>query len=144
MWAPGRIPAGTECDQLATTLDLLPTIAALTDSELPKDRKIDGVDISSLLADPTAESPRKEFLYYHKRGYVEGIRQGDWKLLKKNERTKKGEPIVERILLFDLSKDIGEQQNMAKDKPGRVKAMRQRMIELDAEVEQNARAVWSQ
>jgi len=33
---------------------------------------------------------------------------------------------------------------MAKDKPGRVKAMRQRMIELDAEVEQNARAVWSQ
>ena len=144
MWAPGRIPAGTECDQLATTLDLLPTIAALTDSELPKDRKIDGVDISSLLADPTAESPRKEFLYYHKRGYVEGIRQGDWKLLKKNERTKKGEPIVERILLFDLSKDIGEQHNMAKDKPGRVKAMRQRMIELDAEVEQNARAVWSQ
>ena len=144
MWAPGRIPAGTECDQLATTLDLLPTIAALTDSELPKDRKIDGVDISSLLTDPTAESPRKEFLYYHKRGYVEGIRQGDWKLLKKNERTKKGEPIVERILLFDLSKDIGEQHNMAKDKPGRVKAMRQRMIELDAEVEQNARAVWSQ
>jgi arylsulfatase A-like enzyme len=143
MWAPGRIPADTECDQLATTLDLLPTIAALTNSELPKDRKIDGVNISSLLADPAAESPRKEFLYYHKRGYVEGIRQGDWKLLKKNERLKKGEPSVEVVLLYDLSKDIGEQQNVAKDHPELVKAMLKRMAELDAEVEQNAREVWS-
>jgi arylsulfatase A-like enzyme len=143
MWAPGRIPAGTECNQLATTLDLLPTIAALTNSELPKDRKIDGVDLSSLLADPTAATPRKDFLYYHRRGHVEGMRQGDWKLMKKNERLKKGEPIVEKILLFDLSKDIGEKNNVAEDHPERVKAMRQRMIELGAEVEQNAREVWS-
>jgi arylsulfatase A-like enzyme len=143
MWAPGRIPADTECDQLATTLDLLPTIAALTNSELPKDRKIDGVNISSLLADPAAESPRKEFLYYHKRGYVEGIRQGDWKLLKKNERLKKGEPSVEQILLFDLSKDIGEQHDVAKDHPELVKAMFKRMTELGTEVEAKARPVWT-
>ncbi|MDA0813039.1 MAG: sulfatase, partial [Verrucomicrobia bacterium] len=31
MWAPGRIPAGTTCDQLVGTIDLLPTIAKLTD-----------------------------------------------------------------------------------------------------------------
>jgi len=143
MWAPGRIPAGTECDQFATALDLLPTIAALTDSELPKDRTIDGVDISRLLADPSAESPRKEFLYYHKRGHLEGIRQGDWKLLKKNERLKKGEPKVERNYLFDLSKDIGEQHNVAEEHPERVEATRQRMAELGAEVEQNSRQAWS-
>jgi arylsulfatase A len=68
MWGPGRIPAGTECDQLTTTLDLLPTIAALTGSTLPKDCTIDGVDISRLLADPTTTTPRKEFLYYSKKG----------------------------------------------------------------------------
>jgi RNA polymerase sigma-70 factor, ECF subfamily len=49
MWAPGRIPAGTETDALASTIDLLPTIAALTGTPLPADRAIDGVDISALL-----------------------------------------------------------------------------------------------
>ena len=49
MWAPGRIPSDTVCDSLASTIDLLPTIAALTSTPLPDDRSIDGVDISSLL-----------------------------------------------------------------------------------------------
>ncbi|MDB4260076.1 sulfatase, partial [Akkermansiaceae bacterium] len=46
MWAPGRIPAGTTCDSLCGTIDLLPTITALTESALPEDKKIDGLDIS--------------------------------------------------------------------------------------------------
>ena len=142
MWAPGRIPAGTECDQLATTLDLLPTIASLTDSELPEGRKIDGVDISSLLAAPTAESPRKEFLYYHKKGHVEGIRQGEWKLLKPQIQLKKGEPLVEVYKLFDLSKDIGEKNDINEEHPNLVKTLLQRMEEIDAEIEKNARDPW--
>ena len=128
MWGPG-IPAGTECDQLATTLDLLPTIAALTGSKLPEDRRIDGVDISNLLADPTAESPRKEFLYYASNGNLEGIRQGDWKLLRREKRRKKGEPKIEgppqyTFMLFDLSKDIGEKDNLAEEKPDLVTKLR--------------------
>ncbi|MCU0777425.1 MAG: sulfatase-like hydrolase/transferase, partial [Akkermansiaceae bacterium] len=63
MWAPGRIPAGTETDALASTIDLLPTIAALTDTPLPAGRAIDGVDISALLTSD-AKSPRGDFLYY--------------------------------------------------------------------------------
>lgn len=144
MWAPGRIPAGTECDQLATTLDLLPTIASLTDSKLPEVRKIDGVDISSLLADSTTESPRKEFLYYHKKGHVEGLRQGEWKLLKPQIQLKKGEPLVEVYKLFDLSKDIGEENDIHEEHPELVNRLLQRMDDIDAEIEKNARNSWKE
>lgn len=145
VWGPG-IPAGSESDALATTLDLLPTIASLTGSTLPEGLQIDGIDISNLLADPTAESPRKEFLYYSKKGYLEGIRQGKWKLLKQVKRQKKGEPKIDpppfEMLLFDLSQDIGEQNNLAEANPALVTSLDQRMQELDAEITKNARAPW--
>ncbi len=104
---------------------------------------IDGVDISSLLTDPTAESPRKEFLYYHKKGHVEGIRQGDWKLLKPKIQLKKGEPLVEVYKLFDLSKDIGEKNDISEDHPELMTTLLQRMELLDAGIEKNARACWT-
>ena len=47
MRGPG-IPAGTVCHELTGTIDLLPTIAALTGRPLPKGRKIDGLDVSGL------------------------------------------------------------------------------------------------
>jgi arylsulfatase A-like enzyme len=146
MWGPG-IPAGSECGQLATTLDLLPTIASLTGSTLPKDRRIDGLDISRLLADPSSKTPRDEFLYYANKGALEGIRQGNWKLRKRPKHRKRGEPSLEGppqfvIELYDLAADIGEQRNLAEENPELVDKLVQRMEELDAEVAKNARAAW--
>ena len=89
MWAPGRIPAGTECGALASTIDLLPTIAAITGTPLPADRPIDGLDITGLLTGE-AETVRNEFLYYSRNGRIEGIREGDWKLLVRAPEGKKG------------------------------------------------------
>ena len=140
--------AATECDQLATTLDLLPTIAALTGTALPGDRRIDGVDIANLLADPTSKSPREEFLYYSKRGDLECIRQGNWKLRRRKYRLKRGAPKLENppefnYELYDLSKDIGEKNNLADKSPDLVAKLNQRMQELDAEIEKSARAPWA-
>jgi arylsulfatase A len=147
MWAPGRIPADTESDQLATSLDLLPTIASLTGSKLPQDRKIDGMDISSLLMDPTSKSPREEFIYYNKRGGLEGLRQGNWKLRRRKYRQKKGAPKLENppdfnFELYNLSEDIGENNNLAKEKPDLVATLNQRLEALDAEIETKARSPW--
>lgn len=139
MWAPGRIPAGTICDQLCGTIDLLPTIAALSDSRLPKDRKIDGLDISKLLS-TDEKSPREEFLYYSSRGDLDGIRQGNYKLLiKKPRRNQKGKP---QTHLFDLIADLAEEKNLAEEKPNLVQKLKARMLELDAEVTENAREPW--
>ncbi len=146
MWGPGSIPAGTECDDLVSTIDILPTIAALTDTELPNDRKIDGLDASALLKHDGAKSPRTEFLYYSSRGNIEGIRKDQWKLLVKPRNGKKSgsenSPREPLMLLFDLSQDIGEVNNKVEEKPEVVKELAARMVELDAEVERNARAPW--
>ena len=48
-WWPGTIEAGTRSDALASTIDLLPTLARLAGVKTPKDRVIDGKDIAQLL-----------------------------------------------------------------------------------------------
>ncbi|MGJ8656969.1 MAG: sulfatase family protein [Akkermansiaceae bacterium] len=136
MWGPGRIPAGTVCDELMTTMDLLPTIAKLADSELLKGRKVDGLESSALLVDGKASSPRDEFLYYATRGGLEGLRKGKWKLISKNQ----GKKAV--VMLFDLEKDVSEKSNVAKANPEIVKKLTKRMLELDAEISKNARLEW--
>ncbi|MBC8349163.1 MAG: sulfatase [Verrucomicrobia bacterium] len=139
MRGPG-IPAGTVCDELTGTIDVLPTIAALTGKPLPAGNKIDGLDASGLWKGTANKSPRKEFLHYTSRGDLEGLRSGNWKLLvKKQRRNNAGKA---QLHLFDLAKDIGEKNNLAQTKPGLVKELQARMKALDAEVTNNARQPW--
>lgn len=149
MWGPGRIPAGTECNELTGTIDLLPTIASITGKPLPKDRKIDGMNVAKLLHNEGAKSPRKEFVHYTSRGDIEGLRQGQWKLLVKHPRQRRGKARKGRavaqapqIMLFDLSADVGEKNNQASAKPEIVEKLKTRMLELDAEITANARKPW--
>ena len=132
MWAPGRIPAGTRSDALVSTIDLLPSLATLADSKLPENgNRIDGLDVSPTITGD-APSPRDEFIYYSAQGEVDGIRQGDWKLL-----LRKPQP-----LLFNLKEDISEKNDLASKNPEKVEVLSARMKELDAEITANARPVW--
>lgn len=140
MRGPG-IPAGTVCKDLIGTIDLLPTFAAITDTQLPKGKKIDGLNAINLLTGK-GKSKRNEFIYYTSRGEVEGIRQGNWKLLIKKKR---GKSVGKKdILLFDLEKDLGEQNNVSSQRPNIVSKLQSRMEQVDAEITQNARAPWNQ
>ncbi|MEZ5327396.1 MAG: sulfatase [Verrucomicrobiales bacterium] len=145
MWGPGRIPAGTTCDQLVGTIDILPTIAKLTDTQLPNGRKIDGLDVSGLLTAAQTESPRTEFVHYTSQGELEGIRQGRWKLLvKAKNQGKDAEPVPPEMMLFDLLADLGEKENLASAHPDVAELLQKRMHELDTEIETNARKPWLQ
>jgi arylsulfatase A len=142
MWAPGRIPADTTCDQLCGTIDLLPTIAKLTDAPLPTDKKIDGLDISNLLAGSN-EGPRKEFIYYTAQGNLEGIRLGDYKLLvKKARKTKKDPNPTAQNMLFNLKEDLGEKNNLAEKHPEIVAKLMEQMLDYDTDLTKNARPAW--
>ena len=139
MWAPGRIPAGTATDSFTSTMDLLPTIAALTETQLPN-RKIDGFDISSTLS--SDQSPRDELIFYSNNGVLEGIRKGDWKYLElKKGNKKKGNQQTE-YYLFNLAEDIGEQNNVVKENAALVEELRARMLEADKKITENSRPVF--
>ncbi|MEL7335142.1 MAG: sulfatase, partial [Planctomycetota bacterium] len=117
MRGPG-IPAGTVCDQLTGTIDVLPTIAAITNTALPSDRKIDGMDVTELWKGPANEPIRTEFIHYTSRGLIEGIRDGDWKLLVKQARRPKNKKAAAtakptQVFLFNLKEDLGEKTNVA-------------------------------
>jgi arylsulfatase A-like enzyme len=135
MWAPGRIPAGTTCDKLASTIDLLPTIAKLVDVPLAADRKIDGMDISALLT-TDAESPRTEFLHYTAQGAPGGIRKDDWKLLLPQGKNK-------QALLFNLAGDLSESTNLAGKHPEKVAELTALLESRDAEITRNVRPPWN-
>ena len=55
---PGKIAAGSECDELCSTIDLLPTIAKLADAPLSQNQ-IDGKDIRDLMFAEATVSPRR-------------------------------------------------------------------------------------
>ncbi len=76
---PEVIPKGKITEGLACAIDLLPTFAAITNTELPKN-KIDGVNILPLLKGEKV-SPRDELLYYFKKNDLNAVRKGDWKLV---------------------------------------------------------------
>lgn len=145
MWGPGRIPAGTETNAFTSTMDLLPTIAALTGKPLPGDTKIDGHDISGTFK--TDQSPRNELVYYSSQGLLQGIRVGDWKYLEQRPRRKKRDldkPDHSKasVFLFNLAEDIGEQVNHSERQPEIAARLKQRMEEVDNEITANARQVW--
>ncbi|MDF3128530.1 sulfatase-like hydrolase/transferase [Kiritimatiellaeota bacterium B1221] len=61
---PGVIPAGEIRNQTAATHDLLPTLLAFTNGDLPPDRVMDGVNIQSILTGSRSAEPHTAFYYY--------------------------------------------------------------------------------
>jgi len=132
---PGRIPAGTVCNEPASTMDILPTIAKLTGAQLPA-HTIDGKNIWPLMSgERGAKSPHEAFFYY--RGYaLEAVRSGKWKLhlphsyrsLGGRKGGTGGQPVKYEqakigLALFDLEKDIGEQDDVSAQYPDVVKRL---------------------
>lgn len=76
---PGMIPEGKICNELASTIDILPTVADITGSALP-DHKIDGVSLTPLFTGDFSNPPREEFYYYYGKT-LRAVRKGHWKLV---------------------------------------------------------------
>ncbi|HEU4607366.1 MAG TPA: arylsulfatase, partial [Chitinophagaceae bacterium] len=132
---PDHIPAGTVCNKIASTIDLLPTITKIANAALPE-RKIDGINILPLLLGEPDANPRKEFVYYYQRNSLEAIRQDKWKLVFPHKsRSYKAHPpghdgfpgptsqIDVPLALYDLSTDPGETMDVQQLHPDVVKQM---------------------
>jgi len=76
---PGKVRVGETSDGIASTIDLLPTFAAMSGAKLPE-AKLDGLDLTDFLTKPNAPSPRETFLY-HNGARLTAVRHKDWKLV---------------------------------------------------------------
>ena len=80
---PEVIPAGIVCNQLASSIDILPTIADITKVPLPS-TSLDGISFLPFLQGNINHPIRREFLYYYRKNSLEAVRYDQWKLVFKH------------------------------------------------------------
>lgn len=109
---PGTFPAGLEFNHPVSTLDLFPTLAALTGAKGPANP--DGVNLTPYLTGVSDQAPHEELYFGIKsRGnsYQGALRQGDWKLVLTDGANPE---------LYNLANDVAEKNNLASVETARV------------------------
>ena len=116
-WGPGLIEPGV-VSELGSTMDLFTTFSTIAGIAPPKDRIIDGKDLSETLFHHKP-SPRNSILYY--RGpELYAVRVGDYKahFITQGEYGQFGEREVhDPPLLYNVNQDISENFNIAGEHP---------------------------
>jgi len=145
---PGKIPAGTECNQIAGNIDVLPTLAAISGAKLDPKQIIDGKDISTLMFDDKAGPVRDVHLYCTANlgNPVQAIRMGEWKLFlpasddggAAKKKKEKGNA-AEANMLFNLEKDRGETTDVFDKNPEIVEKLRKEARTRISEILANRR-----
>jgi arylsulfatase A len=130
MWWPGTIPAGTDTAEIATTLDFMPTLAALAGADLPQGRIFDGNNITGMLqAGQQGKSDYERFFYWSQKN-ITALRMGDIKLrIQIDNKTKERQ----QPELYDLADDISEANNLAAQMPEVVEEMTKIMLQAEAD-----------
>ncbi|MBM3727518.1 MAG: sulfatase [Acidobacteria bacterium] len=101
----GRIMPGQVSADVASTLDIFPTLARLAGASVPEALVLDGTDLAPLLWEGKPR-PQRDFFYYHA-GALHGMRRGPWKLRLRNPNQ------PETAELYHLEADYGERFNVA-------------------------------
>lgn len=141
---PGTIPPGKTCSEIATTLDILPTVAAMVGAKLPTDRTIDGKNILPLMqASPGAKTPHESYVLLYRDGCV---RSGKWKYYPFNAAAvakaglSKDDPRSKAtVQLYDLSSDPYEKHNLAERHPEVIARLHKAYTDLKTDIRKNAR-----
>jgi arylsulfatase A-like enzyme len=135
---PGRIAPGQVFADLATAMDLLPTILSASGVAIPDDRTLDGESLLPWLAGEAPLTPPSDRVFFYFRGGIlEGVREGKWKC-RLSRQTDSLELIPEGTEmvpeLYDLELDPSERYNVASQHPDVVARLRARMAELEREI----------
>ena len=122
-WSPGRVNPGAVLD-IGATLDLMPTIAALTGTPLKDERERDGVDLSPTLLRGT-RSPRDTFAFWRDHELY-AFRKGPWKahFITRGVYSRGSDRVVHQVPeLYHLGNDPGERWNVAASNPDVVREL---------------------
>ncbi|MEI8341824.1 MAG: arylsulfatase, partial [Verrucomicrobiota bacterium] len=125
---PGHIPAGAVTNEPLHAVDWFPTLVKLAGGSLDQKLPLDGRDIWPVLTQG-AKSPHDTLLLCGTVPSCVALCAGDWKLLlnakeKDAEEAPADESGGDKVELYNLATDIGEQKNLAAEQPEKVKELR--------------------
>jgi arylsulfatase A-like enzyme len=120
---PERIPRALTSNEIASGMDILPTLAGLAGAPVPAGRMIDGKDMWPLLSGASgARSAYESFYYFTNDAALAAVRSGRWKLhVSVPERFQASGD--KAPLLYDLESDPGESRNIAREHPDIVRRL---------------------
>jgi arylsulfatase len=124
---PGHIPEASVSDVFHMTIDVLPTVAEVTGSPLPRGGDVDGKSVWPVWSGrPESYKPAEAYYLYYMKNELQGVVVWPWKLLFPHQsRTMGGEtratggkpgkykPVkFSEPLLFNLEKDPSESRDL--------------------------------
>jgi len=129
---PGHVPAGVVTTQVGITMDLSATFLAAAGVTPPADAKLEGMDLVPLIRTGVKPISRTLFWRVTTAGLNQrAVRDGDWKLLLEGSA---------RVMLFDVSTDLGERNDMAASNTVVVRRMHQQLLAWEKDVDSEAKA----
>lgn len=126
---PSQIKKGTRFLSPIHHIDIFHTIAAAAGASVPKDRKLDGVDLIPYIQGENKEKPHKTLFW--REGHHQSVLHKGWKLIKADRPDKRW--------LFNLDKDPTERNNLSKDNPTKVSQLEKL---LDLHNSEQAEPLW--
>lgn len=132
-WGPGYVKPGL-VTEMGSTLDIINTFAAITRTDIPSDRKMDGFDLSPVLTG-SGPSPRSQF-HYWTRGVLHAVRSEKWKLhIRQRDPVHYGGTVeLDTAELYDMEADISEKYDRAAEHPEVVTALQEILIRHQADM----------
>jgi arylsulfatase A-like enzyme len=121
----GRIAPGRVCHDVASTLDIFPTLTRLAGARPPANTVLDGADLAPLLWEDKSR-PQPDIFYYHS-GRLRALRRGPWKL-----HITGGGQQPEQTGLYQVETDVAERFDVSAAHPDIVARMQEAMQQHQA------------
>jgi arylsulfatase A len=143
---PGKIPAGRVLREPAGLVDVLPTVCGLLGIPKPRNRHLDGSDLTPLLAKTDKTFDRHQPLFWHlqKSRPIVAMRDGNFSLVAEPDyelstnnmfqeawipKIKAGK--YKRYQLFDLVKDPKQEHNIAAEHPELLARLKKKLLAIN-------------
>jgi arylsulfatase A-like enzyme len=125
---PGRLPAGRTSTQPGIVMDLTMSILAATNTSVPPDARLEGVNLLPVLA---GQSPAVERTLFWRTQTQKAVRRGDWKVLVQGDAA----------FLFNLRADAGERNDLARERVDLIRTLRPLIDAWEADVNAERKAL---
>lgn len=137
---PGKIKAGSVSEEVISQVDIMATLAAITNSELTGNAAPDSYNLLPLIRGEKHTSPLREATVHNTFNDIWGLRQGKWLYINEpsGQHTKMPDyfkvlrgykNFTTKGLLFDMEKDPGQRTNLYEQHPNITEEM-EKLLQL--------------